>query len=76
MYKAWQLAAIEAAGYMDTKVSSSESNHRIANYLAEYGSDNIETDEFRDACIACSVDPDSITSSDLEEIQDILDDLT
>ena len=73
MYKAWHLAAMEDAGYMDT---SHGLNMRVAHYLAKYGSDEIKDEEFRNACINCNVDPDSITQSDLNEIQRKLNELT
>ena len=73
MYKDWHLGMIEDAGYMDTPHSL---NMRIARYLAKHGSDEIENDEFFDACIACNVDPNSMTSGDAVEIQMILNELT
>ncbi|MCQ2467382.1 MAG: hypothetical protein MJ166_07700 [Clostridia bacterium] len=73
MFEPWMLGMIEDEGYMDT---SHGLNMRVAKYLAKNGSDDIGNDEFRDACIACGVDPDSITSSDLKEIQDKLNKLT
>lgn len=68
-YKAWHLAAMEEAGYMDTGESLC---NRVANYLAKYGSDNIGNAEFRSACIACNVDPDSITQADLDKIKGLI----
>lgn len=68
-FEPWMLAAMEDAGYMDT---SHGLNMRVANYLAKNGSDEIGEDEFRGACVACGVDPDSITQSDLDDIQDKL----
>lgn len=72
-YKSWHLAAMEDAGYTTT---SHGLNMRVANYLAEHGSDSIDTAEFRSACISCGVDPDSITDSDLSDIQNKLNELT
>lgn len=66
MFEPWMLAAMEDEGYMDTGHGL---NMRVAKYLAKNGSDEIDTDEFRDACISCGVDPDSITQSDLDDIQ-------
>ena len=73
MFKDWHLGMIEDAGYMDTSHSL---NMRVARYLAKYGSDEIGDDEFYDACIACNVDPNSITPSDLAEIRSKLNELT
>lgn len=72
-FKPWHLAALEDYGYMDT---SHGLNMRVARYLAKNGSDDIGDEEFRNACIACNVDPDSITSSDLNDIQNKLNELT
>ena len=49
---------------------------RVARYLAINGSDEIGDYEFRRACLACGVDPNSITSGDTVEIQMILNELT
>lgn len=68
-YKPWQLAAMEEAGYMDTSTSLI---HRVARYLSKSSNDIIEPDEFRRACIACGVDPDSFTQRDLDELQTLL----
>ena len=73
MFDPWMLAGMEDDGLLDTSRSL---NMRVARYLAENGSDDIGDDEFREACIACNVDPDSITSSDLIEIQNKLNELT
>lgn len=73
MFEPWMLAGMEDDGLLDTSRSL---NMRVARYLAENGSDDIGDDEFREACIACNVDPDSITSSDLIEIQNKLNELT
>ena len=73
MFEPWMLAGMEDDGLLDTSRSL---NMRVARYLAENGSDDIGDDEFREACIACNVDPDSITSSDLIEIQNKLNVLT
>lgn len=69
-FEPWMLAAMEDEGYMDT---SHGLNMRVAKYLAKYGSDVIDEDELRDACLACGVDPDSITQSDFTDIQSKLD---
>lgn len=73
MFKAWQLAAMEDAGYMDT---SEGCINRVARYLANSPNDTINTEEFRRACYACNVDPDSFTQSDLEKLQEKLNRLT
>ena len=65
-YKAKHLAAMEERGYMDTSESLV---NRVAQHLAKSPNDKIDTDEFRRACIACNVDPDSFTQEDLEKLQ-------
>ena len=65
-FKDWHLTAMEEAGFMDTNTGLI---NRVANYLANSPNDTIETEEFREACIACNVDPDSFTESDLEQLQ-------
>ena len=73
MFKGWQLAAMEEAGYMDT---SDGCINRVAHYLAKSPNDTIDTDEFRRACYACNVAPDSFTQSDLNRLQKKLNQLT
>ena len=65
-YQPWHLGAIEEAGYMDTNTSLID---RVANYLADSPNDTIETEEFREACIACGVAPDSFSQSGLARLQ-------
>ena len=65
-FKPWMLAAMEEEGYMDT---SEGCINRVAKYLAKSPNDIIDTAEFRRACYACDVDPDSFTQSDLEKLQ-------
>ena len=72
-FKPWHLAAMEEYGYMDTNTGLI---NRVARYLAKSGSSEIGTDEFRQACIACNVDPDSFTGSDLSELQKKLNEIT
>ena len=64
--KPWMLAAMEEKGYMTTNEGLI---NRVANYLSESPNDIIETDEFRDACISCNVDPDSFSEEDLKKLQ-------
>lgn len=65
-FKAWQLAALEEYGYMDTDDGLV---NRVARRLAESPNDTIDTSEFRSACVASGVDPDSFTQSDLDKLQ-------
>lgn len=72
-FEPWMLAAMEDAGYMTT---SHGLNMRIAHYLSRTASGEVGEEEFTDACIACGVDPNSITQSDLDDIQHKLNELT
>ena len=73
MFKDWQLAAMEEYGLMDTDRGLV---NRVARILAESPNDVIGTAEFRGACIAGGVDPDSFTPEDLARLQQKLDELT
>lgn len=73
MFKPWMLAAMEDEGYMDT---SDGLINRVAKYLAKSPNDTIDTAEFRRTCIACNVDPDSFTQSDLDKLQRKLNKIT
>lgn len=72
-FEPWMLAAMEDEGLMDT---SHGLNMKVAKYLAQNAGDDIGNEEFFDACLACGVDPDSINSSDLRDIQNKLNRLT
>ena len=72
-FKPWHLAAIEDYGYMDTNTGLI---NRVARYLAKSPNDVIGADELRRACIACNVDPDSLTDSDLDQLQKKLNEIT
>lgn len=72
-FKDWHLAVLEDYGYTDTNDGLI---NRIARNLAASPNDTIDTEEFRQACIACNVDPDSITQSDLEKLQRKLNEIT
>ena len=62
----WILAAMEDYGHTDTNKGLI---NRVANYLSASPNDDIDTAEFRSACITCGVDPDSFTQDDLEKLQ-------
>lgn len=72
-YSAAMFAALEENGYMDTNTGLIS---RVAKHLANSPNETINTAEFWHACIACSVDPDSFTQSDLDELQSILNRIT
>ncbi|MBR2523458.1 MAG: hypothetical protein IKE53_03355 [Clostridiales bacterium] len=68
----WHLAYMENNGYINT---SHALNMKIANYLAGSGISIVTAVTFRQACMACDVDPESITASDVLEIQHRLKEL-
>ena len=70
MFKDWQLAMMEDYGLMDTNTGLI---NRVARTLAQSPHDTIDTAEFRSACYASGVDPDSFTERDLEQLQGKLD---
>lgn len=63
------LGFMESEGCMDTKEGKL---CRIAKVLNESPNDVIDTDEFRAACAAAGVDPDSFTQDDLDRLQEKL----
>ena len=72
MFKPWMLAAMEEEGFVDT---SDGLINRVAKYLAKSPNDTIDTAEFHSTCIACNVDPDSFTQSDLDKLQKKLNEI-
>ena len=48
---------------------------KVADYLSNSPNDTIEMDEFRSACYACNVDPDSFTADDYAQLQKELSEL-
>ena len=73
MIKDWQLAMMEDYGLMDTNTGLI---NRVARQLAKSPNDTINTAEFRNACYACGVDPDSFTQKDLDQLQRKLNEIT
>ena len=72
-YNPWHLAAMEEHGHTTTNTGLI---NRVAYYLAKSPNDTIDTAEFRRACYACNVDPDSFTQSDLDKLQRKLNQIT
>ena len=73
MFKDWQLAAMEDYGLTDTNTGLI---NRVARTLVQSPNDTIDTAEFRSACYACGVDPDSFSQSDLAQLQRKLNEIT
>ena len=66
LFELWHYNAMEEHGYTDTNEGLI---NRLTNFLANNPNDTIDTQEFRRACIACNVDPDSITPNDLDRLR-------
>ena len=66
LFEPWMLAAMEEEGLMDT---SEGCINRVAKHLISSPNDVIDTADFRSACYACNVDPDSFSQNDLDELQ-------
>ena len=73
MFKDWQLALMEDYGLMDTDAGLI---NRVARRLAESPNDTIDTAQFRQACSACGVDPDSFSQADLALLRKKLNEIT
>lgn len=73
MFEPWMLAAMESEGIMDTKEGHI---NRVAKYLAANYRGDIDYKTFCDACNACRVSPNSFTQSDLNRLQQKLNDIT
>lgn len=65
-FEPWMFAAMEEKRHMTTNEGLI---NRVANYLSDCPNDVIETDEFRTACISCTVDPDSFSEEDLKNFR-------
>lgn len=72
-FEPWELACMEDMGYIPT---SHGLNMKVARFLANSENEDIGEEEFRDACVMCGVDPDSVTPEDLADIQSKLNELT
>lgn len=68
-FEPWQLALIDEAGYNGIHREHLE---RVAREIEKLPQDVIGTDEFRSACRRACVDPDNFTQSDLDALQDRL----
>ena len=63
------LAYMESEGVGDTNEALISS---VAQILRDCQNDVISTEDFRSACIAAGVDPDSFTEEDMDELQRML----
>ena len=70
LFEPWMLAAMEEAGYTDTREGCL---NRLARCLNAQPEDCVGNEMFLRACADCGVDPASLDGSDLEELQRKLD---
>lgn len=63
------LAYMESEGVGDTNEALISS---VVQILRDCQNDIISTEEFRSACLAAGVDPDSFTEEDMDELQRML----
>ncbi len=68
-FEAWQLGLIDAAGYNGIRGEHIEA---VARELEKLPQDRIDTGDFRSACYRAGVDPDNFTGSDLDALQERL----
>lgn len=71
MYQAWELAAIDDAGYNGIREEHIE---RLAGALVQSGLSHIGNEEFRYYCHKCGMNPDNFTQLDIDRLQRRLDD--
>ncbi len=70
--KPWMFCAMEEYGQIDTRQGRI---NRIARYLGEHTSGDIDAATFKHACSACGIDPHSFCQSDIDAIQKKLNEL-
>lgn len=68
-YKPWQLAAIDEAGYNGIR---NEHIDKVARSLLSTGFTEIDRATFDYHCHKCGIDPNNFTQSDLDKLQDRL----
>lgn len=68
-YKAYELAAMEQAGYMGI---SDDMIERMADELKAGGPYVINFDVFLGACVKCGIDPNCFQQADLDRLVDRL----
>ncbi len=69
----WHFAAMEAEGILDTHEGLI---NRAAKFLSHSANSMIGEEEFRTACYACDVDPNSFTQADVEQIEQRLNEIS
>ena len=71
-YEPWMLAAIDQAGYNGI---TDEHIATVAREIRLTGLTEISRQDFESACLRCSIDPDAFSQSDLDQLEDYLNDI-
>lgn len=66
MFKPWQLAAMDDAGYNGIR---DEHIERVAEALLSTGLTDIDRSTFEYCCRQCGVEPENFTQIDLDKLQ-------
>ncbi|MBO6014792.1 MAG: hypothetical protein J6P48_04910 [Oscillospiraceae bacterium] len=69
-FEAWQLGLIDQAGYNGIR---DEHLAAVAAEILKIPGDSVNDAEFRSACYRAGVDPDNFRQSDLDRLQQVLD---
>ncbi len=69
MFKPWQLALIDEAGYNGIR---EEHIQRVAESLLSTELSEIDQDTFEHHCRMCGIDPNNFTQEDLDRLQEAL----
>ena len=69
-FEAWQLGLIDQAGYNGIR---EEHIAAVAQEILKLPGDTVGNAEFRSACFRAGVDPNNFKQSDLDRLQEVLD---
>lgn len=69
MYKPWQLAAMDEAGYNGIREEHLE---KMEQAIVDTGLHEIDQDTFDRCCNRCGIDPRNFKQEDLDRLQDRL----
>ena len=69
MFEPWQLGLIDQAGYNGIRA---EHIRRVGDELNKLPYDNLDEQDFRSACRWVCINPDNFSQSDIEALQDYL----
>ena len=70
VFEAWQLGLIDQAGYNGTR---DEHIAAVACEIQKMPDDSIGNEEFRSACYRAGINPENFRQSDLDRLQEALD---